>query len=167
MTTELELTAYHEAGHAVIMILYGIRFERVTIAADEDALGHVLRANAPWFNPDWDTSPFAQHYIRARITGSLAGPLAEKELSGEFNTVGASSDHAHAADLALYATSSPEDSSALLARLEQDAEEDVGAFWWHIDAVAKALLAKQSLSEAEVGEIMSHVPDNPNPFGGV
>ncbi len=41
----------------------------------------------------------------------------------------------------------------------------MGAFWGHVVAVAKALLVKQFLSEGEVVEIMSRVPDNPDLFG--
>ncbi len=45
--TELERVAYHEAGHAVAMVLYGIRFERATIVEDEDVLGRVRHEYAP------------------------------------------------------------------------------------------------------------------------
>lgn len=161
---ELERTAYHEAGHAVVMVVYGIGFEHVTIVAGEDYLGHVLMTNPPWFHPDWDNSPYVRHFTRARIIGLLAGPLAEAEFSGDADPVDASSDHAHAADLARFATNSAESASEFLARLDRDAEEGIGAFWFHIVAVARMLVARQTLSEGEVVAIMSVVPDNPNPF---
>lgn len=38
-----EITAYHEAGHAVASMVLGIRFDHISIVRDEDSYGRVKR----------------------------------------------------------------------------------------------------------------------------
>src|SRR6185312_17172613 len=88
---ELRYTAYHEAGHCVMHILFGLPFYRVEVFTDahpeppdmKDYAGVVHR---PWLGdcPDW-VLPWHPtfHWDNARrhwyrlIGISLAGPLAE------------------------------------------------------------------------------------------
>jgi hypothetical protein len=52
---ELQATAYHEAGHAVVALLLGLKFRHVTIEPDSDSLGHLKCDRHPkWFNPKID-----------------------------------------------------------------------------------------------------------------
>jgi hypothetical protein len=79
---ELERTSAHEAGHAVVAVLMGVPFRRVTVIPDETFAGRVDLANVEPpahvdpFNENWDVKA-AREYWAARICGALAGPLAE------------------------------------------------------------------------------------------
>src|ERR1017187_4742631 len=81
-TRECRVTAYHEAGHAVIAARMGIPFRRVTIQPNAVYAGHVTLCRKdppeqvnPW-NPDWDARR-ARQYWKRHICGLLAGALAE------------------------------------------------------------------------------------------
>ncbi len=162
--TELEGTAFHEAGHAVLMVVYGIRFKHVTITESDDALGHVLSDNPPWFDPQYGLSQYTEHYTRARIYSLYAGQLAQQLFTGDANLAGAESDNNRIGELAGFVSGSNEDASDMLSQLRQETEEHIAAFNYHIIAVAKALLEQQTLAEEKVVEIMSRVPNEPDPF---
>ena len=49
------LTAYHEAGHAVVSAVLGFDVKKVTIVPDEDSLGHMLpRGYLQCRRPEWE-----------------------------------------------------------------------------------------------------------------
>ena len=79
---ELERTAVHEAGHAVVAVLTGVPFRHVTIVPDETFAGQVVLgkkkppAHVDPFNENWDVKA-ARQYWTGRICAALAGALAE------------------------------------------------------------------------------------------
>jgi hypothetical protein len=76
-TAALRATAYHEAGHAVVAFLRGIRTGEVSIVPNygEGTGGHVLDLPKPgWFNPEWDAS--------ARVVERLEGEIVCSHGSG-------------------------------------------------------------------------------------
>lgn len=62
-------TAIHEAGHAAMAYLLGVRFTEISVVEDDDRLGHVQhRRPAEW----------SRSLIERRIMVLLAGPEAER-----------------------------------------------------------------------------------------
>ena len=73
-----EVTAYHEAGHAVMSELMGGRVLRVTIEPpDDDGLARYGETMTEW--PPMSTADVWQ----AEICVSLAGPVAEMLYTGQ------------------------------------------------------------------------------------
>ena len=71
--TERRRTAYHEAGHAVIYAVLGIRFRLVTVIPSVHLLGRIERRR-PFGG--WVRQPRIQ--IERLILGTLAGGIAER-----------------------------------------------------------------------------------------
>ena len=84
---ERELTAYHEAGHAVVMhALPGQDpVSQITIVPRGQAGGMTVSL------PEEDRSYLSKHYMEDQIVGLLGGRLAEKLCLGDIST-GASND---------------------------------------------------------------------------
>jgi hypothetical protein len=77
----LEATAYHEAGHAIISGISGIRVSRVTAEPDEDSLGATHRSDPLRriaIDGD-DDSPRAQRRAENCMIVSLAGTVAQRK----------------------------------------------------------------------------------------
>ena len=76
---QLPLTAYHEAGHAIVAWRYHIAIHHVTIGPSEDSLGHVLYkryANRFLRDIDIKITPTKRDHIENRIRVCLGGPYA-------------------------------------------------------------------------------------------
>ena len=88
--TQREHTALHEAGHAVIGRVLGIRCGHATILADEDLAGHSLAAPPHEFLERWWHN-LGRYYreeaaaFHARIMTYMAGAEAERVLLGACN----------------------------------------------------------------------------------
>jgi ATP-dependent Zn protease len=87
----VELTAYHEAGHAVAAVALGVGAVYASIIPDpvQGTLGHTK--HRPWPGPppdmDWDR---VRRHAEPRIILALAGVVAEKRRHGRrHNWVGA------------------------------------------------------------------------------
>lgn len=92
-------TAYHEAGHALIHLLYGFIPKICTIIPDEDYLGHVKPAYSEYdFEPldsylfDNEIEMSSKEAMEFQINTKLAGIIAGSFYSGECNYEGALSD---------------------------------------------------------------------------
>ncbi len=155
---ELEKVAYHEAGHVVMHVLYGLRFNYVTIEPDDECLGRVHGRYAPWFRPDVDNSHYVAHHSEAQIMTFLAGPVAEEIATGEeaeeFSLVVDGDDVSKAMDLALRMKGGGDEASAYLDELRGRAEDDVDTSWHLVEAVAAALLARRFLREEDAYDLM-------------
>lgn len=95
---ERKITAYHEAGHALVGHLLGAQHHpiyKVTIAPRGPSLGHTS------FEPSDDEYSMSLTQIEALIATQLAGRVAEEIIFGEQNiTTGAESDLQQATSLA-------------------------------------------------------------------
>jgi ATP-dependent Zn protease len=147
---KLRATAYHEAGHAVVSLERGHSVQSATIIPNEDdgTLGICQNSRPPkWFKPDEGNGFREQRWIEARVIILMAGMVAEREVCGRNNWVGANHDHQHAVDLA----SSMYDGAVLdrfvAFMLERTRSLIRGpAIWLKIEATAAALIEQRTLS---------------------
>ena len=84
----------------------------------------------------------------------MAGTAAEKWLTGRHSHVGARDDYSKAADLAMYAAGSNDEVEALLRWLQLRAANAVCSRWCFIEAVAKELLERETLTGRQIREVI-------------
>ena len=78
--TELEMTAYHEAGHAVVSYALGAKFDYVTIEPEVSNLGHVMSTRNAGESTVLGTgsgSFKAMKDVEAAITSCLGGTIGQ------------------------------------------------------------------------------------------
>jgi len=79
-----EVTAYHEAGHAVMALALGRTIHKVSVLPNRERLGEVRFAKgAAKPTDDW---------IEREILIALAGPVAEAKFTGTFSHAAAHDD---------------------------------------------------------------------------
>lgn len=89
-----KITAYHECGHAISMLVNGLPISRITIIPNTSGVGGMV------VNSDIDTSYYTKEYITNRIKAAYSGRIAEELVFGKNKiTTGASSDIKVATDL--------------------------------------------------------------------
>ena len=91
---EREITAYHEAGHAIVshMLPHALAVRKVTI------IPRGMAGGATWYLEE-DSYFMSQSKFRALIASALGGRIAEEIVFGEITT-GASSDLRHVTQMA-------------------------------------------------------------------
>ena len=87
-----EVTAYHEAGHAVVALVLGRPVQRVSVLPDREELGHCLFRKGV-FRPSED-------WLEREILIALGGIAAEARHTGRHDWDGASRDHRYVRRLA-------------------------------------------------------------------
>ena len=91
---ELKLTAYHEAGHALVGYLLGEEITKVSIVPSTSGAGGVTLFNRK------KMGLYSQSELEAQVMILYAGRIAEAALVGENNvTTGASNDIERASEL--------------------------------------------------------------------
>lgn len=182
---ELENTAYHEAGHAVILWRMGAPISEVTIVPSDEAqsAGHVLSRwwevgevgndCVPDFRCDSCHSPLNPAPILAALVRDdelrteeetrllalrylyAAGEAERLYRSRQRRSAGCSDDDRQASHVAAdqwpYYADDTMRSLHRYARLS--ARDEIGRHWKSVEAVAVALLDRQTLSGEEVAEI--------------
>lgn len=168
-------TAHHEAGHAVIAWWVGQRFRHVTIARDNDSLGHVEFEE----HPKWFTDAVAgglsavggypreteeieiasRMFIEREIVHHFAGQHAEARYRGRHPRRVIHSDNRRAIDLALH-LNIPVDE--YLGNCWSVSRELVERFWPQIQAPATALFEEETLDyDAAVKDMAQTEPQKP------
>ncbi len=153
----LEEIAYHEAGHAVVGWKSGLKVRRVTIEPDAEdrTLGHVLYARARGFRPDIRLDDRARCRAERHIVCSFAGQLAHAKFLGRRGW-GMEQDDREAVGYGLYLRcTSTEAREAYLHYCFLTARDLVKTQWRGIQAVARALLQRSTLTGSEVIEVLS------------
>lgn len=151
-----ELTAYHEAGHALVAVLLGGRVRQVTIDPDND--------DGPRRSGDtqirWRSGIPEQKFAEITVQVSLAGPVAEMIYSGEPEHPGLvpewSADWRDAWNAA--AITWP-DERKRMQHLEQVSIDlyrrlNEGIYWEALASLADNLLAHETLDTEQVNEII-------------
>lgn len=153
----MEITAYHESGHAVMAIHVGAEVHSVTVDPDWD--------DGPQRLGDtqiiWETTGLSEReYHEKRILVALAGPVAEMLYTGDAFHPGMVSEWAADWSEAWEAAAILQpDRQNRLAFLEQTAAElyrvlNSQAFWSALAALADNLLAHETLESEQVEDIV-------------
>ena len=145
----LDIAAYHEAGHAVVARMLGVRVKSVTIQPTLNYSGRVL------------FDGLGRRTTEKKILITLAGPHAQRRFAP--NSAWRSGNKAH------LNSGYDFDNVALLIHDEHGngkvadlywryvmakAEQLVEGWWPHIEAVASALLKRETLTGAEMWQAM-------------
>ncbi len=154
--SQLERTAYHEAGHAVVAFHLRVKVVSVSIIREDGSLGRVHHKYPSAFTPDLRDDSRAKRRVETEIIWTLAGLAAEERLTGRCNWQGANSDLHEAVDVASYVTGSDRELTAYIEYLREHARNlvAVGHTWAGIKAVANELLQCQEMSAAKARQIM-------------
>ncbi len=100
-TRELQATAYHEAGHAVMAMETGRAVRLVTVVPEGNYLGVCRHTAAPaWLSPDAHLGRREIRWLERCILIRMAGPAAERRFTGRRNHVGARYDYDSLIDMA-------------------------------------------------------------------
>jgi len=147
-----EATAYHEAGHAVAFFAFKHEFKSVSIIPGEGFNGILHGSGLPeTLNID-EPSPEEEQLVREKIIISLAGPASEHRFTGCENWSGSRRDFFKASTYAPILGRRPKE-------FLEPAREFVSSNWTKIEAVARSLLERQTLSAQQVQEICESVSD--------
>lgn len=147
-------TACHEAGHAVVGLVVGIPFARVTIEPDHDSIGHVIAVD-PWaVAKQWEQRGKLRDIssaFRAKIIALMAGAEAERVLLG---TEAAGDDDDRNQILLLiesgYVDIDGKDWPTYEARLRAQTHRLIRRYQPKIERVAKVLLERGTLQADEI-----------------
>ena len=135
-----ELTAYHEAGHAVVTLALGRPVASVSIRPDHQFLGLCTFGKAV-FRPSED-------WVEREILIALAGLAAEARHSGEYAWDAAGKDWQAAEGLAIERAGDAKKAQRLLRRLLGKAEHlrTQDENWRAVERIAKELLRVDEIS---------------------
>ncbi len=133
------VTAYHEAGHAVVALYLGRPVHRVSVLPNQELLGK-CEFRKGVFRPSDD-------WLETEILISLGGMAAEARLTGTYDRLAAGRDLAHARKLALQrATERQLDryERRMLAKTENLLADD--GLWRAVELIAEQLVKLGSIS---------------------
>jgi hypothetical protein len=151
-SSQLQATAYHEAGHAVYAFRSFVRIKRISIEPKDDYVGQVRHGRVVWGNPELSTSNRTRSSLERAIQISLAGQIAQRRFNARsVRTWQARSDHQCAVDLALRCCGSGRTATAFLKYLTFCVEDALFApiNWRLVEALAKELLTKKVMNGKE------------------
>jgi hypothetical protein len=148
------LTAYHEAGHAVMAHLCGQQITEVEIVGDADRAGSVHSLSFPTDPAESDDPGAEREAIEKRLKCILAGTVAESMTSGRHGWDEACEDLDLAVRLAMPLVDDCEDVLPFLEELRARIEDDLRAHWPVIETLVSELLDRKSLSGVDVRKII-------------
>lgn len=165
MDKERRETAHHEAAHAVVYFWSDVPFRKVTIKPDKksDSLGHVALHRTPrWMcEPVGSTEETrSRSRIEAEVVALYAGQLAQARLTGKHPEDGHWKDAHDAVTLAYRLFSNTDVVNAFLHFCYLHAREWIYAqtHWVEIQAVAEALLERETLTRNQVSQVIADIP---------
>jgi len=134
------LTAYHEAGHAVVAIMVGRSVQKVSIVPNRTRIG-ACEIKKGRFQPSGD-------WLEDDVLIMFAGAVAESRLSGRYHWQGAEQDLRNIRRLtrsrAGDETRAEKLERRLLAKTEHLLGDDVT--WKTVEQIATELLARETIS---------------------
>jgi hypothetical protein len=162
MRRSVELTAYHEAGHAVVAFALRRAVKDVSIVPDDDSNGRLVNHKLPdTFCPDVNNDGRTRSFVEREIMIFLAGGVALEKFQGHRGALGDGEDLRYATDLASYVCGNLEESCAYVAWLRARTKLLLNQPWnWRavVDLV-RALLEHKELSGRAARQIFQAVID--------
>ena len=150
-SAQLERTAYHEAGHAVLAHYLCTGLKSVSIASDHDSAGHTLGVNES--DPDVENLYLTAEdaFWQRKATGLYAGAEAVRHKWPNSRwKLGAGNDYHWAAIALEKITNDAQALRALHAYASRTARLEVAHYWPAIERVAGALIERTTLTDDEV-----------------
>lgn len=136
----LTLTAYHEAGHAVMALLMGRSVQKVSIIPSQNRLGAVTIQKGQVKQQ--------QDRIEADMLILLAGMAAEGRMSGKYNLQGAAQDLRQVEKLAMARSGNAGQASKLIRKTLDKTQHLLNekSNWTAVKVIAAELLERESIS---------------------
>lgn len=134
------LTAYHEAGHAVMALLMGRAVQKVSITPSQNRLGACTLQKG--------RSKQVQDKLEAEMMIFLAGMASEGRKSGHYNLAGASQDLRSVEKLAMARSGNAKQAQKLIHRMLDKTQHLLSdkATWRAVKAIAAELQEHESIS---------------------
>jgi ATP-dependent Zn protease len=134
-----EVTAYHEAGHAVLALLLGRPVERVSVLPDREHAGHCAFGKSV-FRPSED-------WLEREMLIALGGIAAEARHTGDYAWGGAARDQRYVHELAVQRAGERR-AERLQRRLLAKAEHLLAneGHWRAVELIAAELLYRGTIS---------------------
>jgi ATP-dependent Zn protease len=146
------LTAYHEAGHAVMAELCGQLLTEVEIVGDSEHTGSVHSLAFPP-NPSAEVDD-----IERQLKIILAGTVAEAMVSGREGWDETSEDLDAAVRLGMRLVDDCEDVLPLLEEIGDDVRRYLHRHWAAVEKLVLELLHRKALTGAEVRRLLASLP---------
>ena len=149
------LTAYHEAGHAVVAWLCGVRITGITIIRTDDARGSCAHENLLRGYSEYDGSDRMRMRIEKLVMIAMAGLTAQRfHRPRGVRYYHATSDYQMAVDLAFSVNGSSEATNAWIKWLEMRTQGMLRRNWLWVTELAKQLLRSGTLNKNEVERVL-------------
>lgn len=152
---DLLLTAFHEAGHAVMAHLCGERLTRVEILGDDESAGSVSSAR---LRQGTDEGPFDPAMPTVHLERALlclcAGMVCERMVGGPEPGAESSEELDRAVALALQLVHRCERVLPLLQEVSEHAETLLDRHWTAVEVLAMALMMEREMSGDEVRRLI-------------
>ena len=140
MEDQRTLTAYHEAGHAVMALLMGRSVQKVSIIPSQNRLGTCTMKKG--------RAKQVQDKLEAEILILLAGMAAEGRKSGRYNVQGATQDLRMVEKLAMTRSGNPRQATKLVHKLLDKTQHLLSnkSTWTAVKVIADELIEHESIS---------------------
>jgi ATP-dependent Zn protease len=149
------LTAFHEAGHAVMAELCGRQVTEVEIVGGPEHTGTVHSLAFPPDPGEGEASQAETEDIERRLKIILAGTVAETMVSGREDWDETSGDLDAAVRLAMRLVDDCEEVLPLLGEIRIEVERGLRAHWTAVEALADELMQRKTLTGSEVRKLLA------------
>ena len=149
------LTAFHEAGHAVMAQLCGRQVTEVEIVGDREHTGMVHSLAFPPDPADGAAPEAENDDVERQLKIILAGTVAEAMISGRQGWDETSEDLDAAVRLGMRLVDDCEDVLPLLSDIGADVERDLRRQWPAVEMLAIELLRRKTLTGSEVRKLLA------------
>lgn len=144
----IEEMAYHEAGHAVAAVRYGVRLKDISIIPDTATQGRLQFEES--LRIDFDNTPRETAQTERFMVILLAGMTAQSKYSSAPRSFRNSvSDLQLAAGIMSRLNRSSDRGTEFFTEMQKRASEFVGKNWMIIDRLAKLLIERRELTGVE------------------
>jgi ATP-dependent Zn protease len=151
----LRLTAYHEAGHAVMAELCGQHVTEVEIVGDAEHTGSVQSLRFTEEHPSVEDPSIPTAPIERRLLCTAAGMVAEGMVSGRRGWDDGCEDLDGAVRLAMQVVGDCERVIPYLEVVREHTENLLRMNWSAVEALAGALMDRSRMSGEEVRRLLT------------